>query len=79
MIKICYNIFCNNINGSTCYLENCNCENGEGDKIVDRYFIGETEVIYKRKDLTCYKCIAFFKCKWRDSPYNTNGDCLAEK
>lgn len=33
----------------------------------------------KHEELTCHKCAEKNTCKYAYDPYNTNGDCLAEK
>lgn len=41
----------------------------------------EKDIPYEPKDeeLTCFKCSLKDKCEYAFDPYNTNGDCLAEK
>lgn len=56
------------------------------EKIVTPYITINTpdDIVYppyalKAKDTTCFTCDQKEKCKYAFDPYNTNGDCLADK
>ncbi len=51
-------------------------ENEDYDRSLDEFI---SRVHQETKHLTCCTCVAGHSCPYRWDPYNSNGDCLAEK
>lgn len=51
------------------------------DKVINRPDFQEEDMayVYSLDYLTCGRCDKYVTCKFAFDPYNTDGDCLADK